>query len=135
MGITALVALADGSQVIATSIGHLYRITPRPYAAASVLPLGWFHPEGAAFVPSLFTWDGVRHIAGLARNAAGEWHWVVYDLATRRGAAQPFKHGETEKPLLLYGSLTTDRQGRFYIGGRRRQGDQRFPILLQLDTL
>jgi len=134
-GITAFVALADGSQVIATSFGHLYRITPRQYGAASVLPLGWFHPDGAAYVPSLFTWDGVRHIVGLARDAEMDWQWVVYDLTTRRGTAQPFPHGETEKPLLLYGSMTTDRQGRFYIGGRRRQGDQRFPILLQLDTL
>ena len=134
-GITAFVALADGSHIIATSVGHLYRITPRAYGAASVLPLGWFHPDGAAFVPSLFTWDGVRHIVGLARDAAMGWQWVVYDLITRRGAAQPFKHGETETPLLLYGSMTTDQQGRFYIGGRRRQGDQRFPVLLQLDTL
>lgn len=134
-GITGFVPLADGSQVIATSVGHLYRVTPRAYGAASVLPLGWFHPEGAAFVPSLFTWDGVRHIVGLARDAVMAWQWVVYDLTTRRGTAQPFNHGETEKPLLLYGSMTSDQQGRFYIGGRRRQGDQRFPVLLQLDTL
>ena len=134
-GITGFVALADGSQVIATSVGHLYRITPRPYGAASVLPLGWFHPDGPAFTPSLFTWDGVRYIVGVVRDAAMAWQWVVYDLTTRRGAAQPFPHGETEKPLLLYGSMTSDLQGRFYLGGRRRQGEQRFPVLLQLDTM
>jgi hypothetical protein len=64
-----------------------------------------------------------------------EWQWVVYDLTTRKGAAQTFPHGEAEKPLLLYGSMTSDQQGRFYLGGRRRQGDLRFPVLLQLDTL
>lgn len=134
-GITGFVALADGSQVIATSVGHLYRITPRQYGAASVLPLGWFHPDGPAFTPSLFTWDGVRYIVGVARDAAMAWQWVVYDLTTRKGSAQLFKPGETEKPQLLCGSMTTDLQGRFYVGYGRRQGDQRFPVLLQLDTL
>ena len=132
-GITAFAELADGALIIATGIGYLYRITPRD-GGASVVPLGWLHPAGTAYTPALFTWDGVHHLAGLARLANGDWSWVVYDLTARLGAAQPFPHGETERPLLLYGSATRDPQGRFYLGGRRRRGETRQPVLLQVDT-
>ena len=133
-GIAAFAELADGALIIATGIGYLYRITPRA-GGASVVPLGWLHPGGTAYTPALFTWDGVHHLAGLARLADGDWSWVVYDLAARLGTAQPFPHGETERPLLLYGSMTHDTQGRFYLAGRRRRGETRQPLLLQVDTL
>ncbi len=133
-GITAFVELADGAILFATAIGYLYRVTPRA-GGASVLPLGWLHPSGTAFTPALFTWDGVRHVCGLARFAPNVWDWVVYDLRERQGVARPFPHGETEKPLLLYGCNTRDEQGRFYIAGRRRRGTTREPVLWQLDTL
>ena len=133
-GIVAFAELADGALIIATSIGYLYRISPRE-GGASVVPLGWLHPGGSAYTPSLFTWDGAHHLAGLARLANGDWAWVVYDLSARLGVAQPFPSGETERPLLLYGSMTRDNQGRFYIAGRRRRGETRQPVLLQVDTL
>jgi hypothetical protein len=139
-GITGVLTMVDRSMIIATSMGYLYRIIPGniPGAPSTVRPLGFLHPEGIAYVPSLFTWDGRRYLLGLARRHKPDWmdetwDWIVHDLTTATSRAQPFPHGITPVPL-LYGSQTRDADGRFYLGGRRRAGDDRLPVLLQVET-
>lgn len=139
-GITGVLTMVDRSMIIATSIGYLYRIIPgnTPGQPSTVRPLGYLHPEGPTYVPSLFTWDGRRFLMGLARRQKADWttetwDWVVHDLTTATSRPQPFPHGIAPVPL-LYGSQTRDADGRFYLGGRRRAGDDRLPVLLQVET-
>jgi hypothetical protein len=135
-GLIGLIYLADGAIVTATGIGFLYRITPRPDGPARVEPLGWFHPRGAAYTPALFTWDGVGYLVGLAVPAGEPWHWqwVVFDLDRGTSAAIEFRHG-LHRRTLLYGSLTRDDAGRFYVAGRTTiEGGAKRPLLLQVGT-
>ncbi len=132
-GIIALTYLADGSMVFATHPGYLYRIVPADTGPAAVQPLGWFHPRGSAYTPSLFTFSGERYLAGIARAAGGGYEWLVYDLETRESVASAIDIPSTRK-LLLYGSITRDDRGRFYVVGRHNvQGrDRPLPLVLQL---
>jgi hypothetical protein len=122
-GIVGLVDMADGSLLFLTDQGYLYRIMPRAGSAAEVRGLGWFHPEGTAYAPSLFTFDGVRYVVGAGRRPRRPWEWIVFDLATETSRATRLDIGSavsnagSDDDLLLYGSNVRDGQGSFYLGG------------------
>jgi hypothetical protein len=132
-GIVGFTFLADRTIVFSTGSGHLYRVVPHETGPAAVLPVGWFHPKGRSYAPSLFVWEGVNAVAGTAQQAGGIWDWVVFDLAAGTSHAEVFPQG-FGNPVLLYGTLTRDNRGRFYIVGRRHDGEGRLPVILQLDT-
>lgn len=132
-GIIGFTFLANGSIVIATGVGYLYRIDPKSNGKSAIEPLGWFHPKGIAYTPSLFVWDGVSSVVGIGLPPGGNWDWVVFDLKTRLSTTSPLPHGQGD-PVLLYGTNTRDNQGRFYLVGRRHEGQGRAPVILQLDT-
>ncbi|MBN8890595.1 MAG: hypothetical protein BGP12_02860 [Rhodospirillales bacterium 70-18] len=133
-GITGLVTLADGAIVIATSTGTLHRIGPAAAGEAAVVrPLGWFMPDGPAYVSGLDTWDGRRLIAGMAPDGVVGWHWVVRDLTGGTVRVRPLDTGIPGR-VLLYGSQTADARGRFYVGGRYHDGPRLRPVLLQVDS-
>ena len=130
-GIVGLAYLPDGRMVFTTHIGHLYMIEPREKAPATVTALGWFHPDGEAYAPSLFSFGGTNWIAGVARREKG-FEWVVSDLNARIAAAFPIDTKGLQK-VLLYGSISRDNAGRVYLGGwaEGEAGKQR-PLMLQL---
>lgn len=133
-GITGLVSLADGGVAFTTHRGQLYRLSYSGDGPASLQTLGWFHPDGEAYVPGLFTYTGQRLIAGIAHRAGTPgFDWVVYDLKSGINAAFALDVGRYQD-LLLYGSQTHDDRGRFYVGGwtRRVEGKAQRPLLLQL---
>ena len=137
-GITGVQPLADQSLVFTTDQGYLYRIVPREGELAEVTPLGWMHPEGRAYVASLFTSDGSRHLmAAATRDAAGgqALEWVVRDLATQTSRATPlelplYQNQPVDIPL-LYGSMTRDELGNCYLAGVFHR-NQDIPLLLQI---
>lgn len=131
-GIVGLAFLSDGSLLFTTHRGHLYRVEPRTHGSAKVTALGWFHPEGEAYAPSLFALGGGL-VAGVARRS-GRYQWVVFELITGISAAFPLDTKSLEK-LLLYGSISRDDQGQCYVGGwaAADSGGQR-PIVLQLSV-
>jgi len=53
-GITSFSYLADGTIVFGTHVGYLYEITPSNQGPATVTELGWLHPDGKSYNPSLF---------------------------------------------------------------------------------
>ena len=128
-GIVAFAYLEDDSTVFTTHTGRLYRIRPTPGAAAKIEDAGFMHPAGAAYAPSLFPFSGESLVAGVARRAHGDFEWVVHDLGSGVAGAFPFEAAFLPK-LLLYGSVTRDDEGRFYLGG---WSDGR-PVLLQVDA-
>jgi hypothetical protein len=130
-GIVGLTYLADGRMAFTTHRGYLYLIEPQPGAAAKVLPVGWFHPRGEMYAPSLFAVDGGRFLAGVTQRGQ-RFDWVVFDLQTRRSTAHALDT-KNLKEVLLYGSVSRDNAGRFYVGGWTSgvAGAQR-PLLLQV---
>ena len=77
-------------------------------------------------------WDGINSVAGVGM-LDGLWDWLVFDLTAKTSAAAPFPHPFTN-PVLFYGTQTRDNQGRFYLVGRRHEGEGRLPVILQLAT-
>jgi len=134
-GIIALTYLADGSVVFATHLGYLYQIVPSADGPASVTDLGWFHPEGSSYTPSLFTYAGERFLLGLGRRKQ-QYDWLVYDLQTNSSTAVPFNFDGSGDRLLLYGSVTRDQAGRFYVAGRHYipGKNKPMPLLLQVSV-
>ncbi|MBX9630885.1 MAG: hypothetical protein K2X67_10220 [Burkholderiales bacterium] len=132
-GIVGLAALADGRSLFTTHAGHLYSIEPREGAPARVSPVGWFHPQGASYAPSLFALDGRTLVAGIARRG-DRYEWIVFDLASRTSRAFPFDTHGVVGPL-LYGSITRDDAGRCYVGGWQSiSGGGHRPLLMQVDV-
>lgn len=129
-GITGLAYLGDGRLLFITHPGQLYLIEPQRAQPARVTALGWFHPAGESYAPSLFALGG-SFAAGVAHRAA-RYEWVVFELRTRAAIAQPLETGGLQK-LLLYGSISRDNAGRFYVGGwaSAGAGGQR-PVVLQI---
>lgn len=123
-GIIAFQQLADESIVFTTHAGRLFRVVPKRGRKFELLDLGWFHPEGRAYSPSLFTGAGEQHIYGLANR---EWDgdqgfaWIHHDLLTGKSDQMqlilPVAHGGKTTANLLYGCQTTDNQGGFYVVG------------------
>jgi hypothetical protein len=132
-GIVGLATLADGRSLFTTHAGHLYAIEPREGAAARIAALGWFHPQGASYAPSLFALDGRTLVAGIARRGE-RYEWIVFDLASRTSKAFAFDTHDVSGPL-LYGSITRDNSGRCYVGGWQStaSGGHR-PLLIQVDV-
>lgn len=129
-GIVAFVYLADRSIVFSTELGYLYRVEPTGDGPAAVDPLGWLHPGGKAFASALFTLDGRRYLAGVTATAkyASPSEWVVLDLATAQRKASPLTvdrlPASAWRDLKLYGSMTRDDVGGFYLGGWQRGGPE-----------
>jgi hypothetical protein len=130
-GIVGIAYLADGRMVFTTDRGQLYLIEPKREAHAAVTAMGWFHPDGEAYAASLFSFDGKSLLAGVTLRAR-RYEWVVFDLATRIAGAFAFDTRDLRK-LLLYGSISRDNAGRFYVAGwASNASDGQRPVLLQI---
>jgi hypothetical protein len=137
-GIVAVQPLADRSVVFATDRGYLYHVTPRENGPAGVAELGPFHPKGEAYVGSMFTDDGKRHLWGMSRrhfNGDERYEWLVYDLEARTSTAVPVSlpvvDGRPLERLLLYGSFTRDDAGTCYLVGTYFRDGQERPVFMQ----
>ncbi|MCE9544647.1 MAG: hypothetical protein K8T25_03895 [Planctomycetia bacterium] len=135
-GIVGLCDLADGSLVMVTHVGYLYRVTPSASGPAQVTPLGWFHPQGTSYTPSLFTPDGSRYLLGLGQRGKGPFQWLSFDLTTGRSQAANVVIADLFTPprqdMIVYGSMTTDFQGRFYMAGRYVTSTGSSPLLVRV---
>ena len=133
-GIIGLAWLANGDMVFVTHPGYLYRIYPRRGKPAWVVPVGPFHPQGGHYSPSLFSIDGSRYLAGVSQGKP--YQWVVYDLERRQSRASTLALPVIWN-LLLYGSVSRDDAGRFYLVGQgsvpgRKQANGRPPLLVRV---
>ena len=131
-GIVGLVYLADDRLLFTTHRGQLYTIQPRVDTPALVTAIGWFHPDGEAYAPSLFALGRDALIAGVTERN-GRYEWVVMELNTRISGAFPLDTKDL-RGVLLYGSVNRDRAGRAYVGGWASSGSGGTrPIMLQID--
>lgn len=138
-GIIGFQPLKDGRIAFLTHDGYMYRVEPPASGdgPAKLTGVGWFHPRGSWYTPSLFTDPGGRYLMGVA-SRSGRFDWVMYSLEHRSAYAFPFTIRGPEplwqRRTLLYGSVARDKAGRFYLGGRtsRREGKGFEPILVQV---
>ncbi len=138
-GIVGFCYLSDKSIVLTTDSGHLYQVRPSGNGtAADVRSLGWIHPDGESYTPSLFTLAGARYLLGVGKRPGGDFEWLTFDLLTGRSLARTLgvpHHADDvfrRNPLALYGSLTRDDSGGFYIVGRYGGEGISQPILVRL---
>jgi hypothetical protein len=129
-GITGLAYLADGRLVFTTHSGQLHVIEPHVDRPATVTAAGWLHPDGEAYAPSLFSFRGGELLAGITQRAK-RFEWVVFELSTRIAGAFPL---DTQglRNVLLYGSMTRDDAGRFYVGGWTTRDGGEKPLVMQI---
>lgn len=100
---------------------------------AAVEDIGWFHPGGSRYVASMFRDDASGALFGVAyasNYGAEEFEWVrrlprgpATVAAFPYGTEQRFPHG-----AVLYGSMTRDQAGRFYVVGSMNYK----PLVLQV---
>jgi hypothetical protein len=138
-GIIAFQQLADGSVVFTTHAGRLLQVVPQKAGPSKLVDLGWFHPDGKAYAPSLFTESGSRDLYGIARR---EWDggeafvWVHYDLSRRWSEAIPMTlprdDGAPPSSPLLYGCQAVDNAGGFYVVGCWRTPVGVKPVVLRI---
>jgi hypothetical protein len=131
-GIVGVAYLADGRLLFTTHRGQLYVIQPTADGPALVTAIGFFHPDGEAYAPSLFALGRDALVAGVTERG-GRFEWVVMELSTRISGAFPLDTKGLHS-VLLYGSVSRDDAGRAYVGGwaSSDSGGKR-PIMLQID--
>lgn len=121
-GITGVTYLAHGAMAFTTGRGTLFRVDPREGQAARVTSLGTFFPDLESYAASLFPFDGERYLAGPARAPKQGYKWIVYDLQTGESVRRHLESDELHGDYDLYGSITRDNRGAFYVVGYRDHG-------------
>lgn len=130
-GITGLTTRADGVTFFTTHTGRLYEISPDTTASPRLKMLGDFHPAGGGYAPSLFVLDDGTTLAGVVQRG-GRFDWVERD--TLRGSARAVELDTSRWPkLLLYGSVTRDDAGRFYLVGRTGAAGGNRPLVIAVE--
>lgn len=132
-GIVSYVQLKNGSTLFLTSTGNLYEIVQMESDRSKVNSLGPISDTGEkAYVSSLFSPDGEEMLVGLGRNeGAAQYQWYLYNIPSKTLVSYPVKDIDLNKHL-LYGSLTSDNDGDFYIVGSNRQNSEKHrPIVLK----
>ncbi len=119
-GIVGVASMPDGRIFFTTHEGWLHELVPKAASPTAVVDRGPFHPEGAAYAPSLFVRDKGRALVGITQRG-GRFEWVRRALPSWRSDAAPIDLG-TRKGVLLYGSMTTDDAGRCYVAGWQAAG-------------
>ena len=133
-GIVGYTSMAGGNIVFTTSDGGLYELNAGSSTADKLTYLGMMHPEGSAYIPSLFPLDGKNLIAGVGRASSSKgYEWIIYELQSRFGATYELDTSNIGRSL-LYGTSTRDDDGNFYLVGRSKakSGKGSRPVVVQI---
>lgn len=115
-GIVGYTSLENNKIVFTTDRGGLYEIDSKLSGDEKVIYRGKMHAEGSAYIPSLFTFEGKDFVVGIGRRDKKAYEWIVYDLTSGLSVNKKLDLSMLNKPL-IYGSLTKDDFGEFYVGG------------------
>jgi hypothetical protein len=122
---------ADG-WYFTTGKGRLYHVQPQASGPSSVTDLGWFHPAGSRYVASLFRDPASGALYGV--SAPITYGSLKFEWVTHRSdgtvTIAPLLYGDSEFPssAVLYGSMTHDKAGRYYVVGSMNFK----PVVLQI---
>jgi hypothetical protein len=125
----------DGSDgwYFTTGKGRLYHEEPQATGPSRVSDLGWFHPAGSRYTPSLFRDPVSGTLYGVAYDSSQS--SKTFEWVTRRSdgsvSVVPLPYGSAStfpSGAVLYGSMTRDTAGRFYVVGSMHLK----PVVLQV---
>ena len=131
-GIVGYSSLKNGDILFTTSDGGFYQLHKNKTGEDKLTHKGHLHPDKANYVASLFSVDGFQFVTGIGRTKK-VYEWIWYELTM--DVAQSFVLDvDRFDTLLLYGSLTRDNSGAFYVAGRYRNSltGNLEPLLLKL---
>ena len=111
-------------------------MTPGEATLAEVKDLGWMHPLGEMEIESLFTFDGASWLLAVAHLPVNNFEWVTFDLNSSTSKTTsldiPLRYAGVNRGLLLYGSMTRDDEGAFYVVGTSMETEPRGPIVWRM---
>lgn len=83
---------------------------------------------------SLFSIDGERYLVAAGQRSRQPHDWIVFDLEKRSSSATRLELGKSIPPLgvSIYGSMTRDTQGEFYLGGTATREGGNIPVLFRV---
>jgi hypothetical protein len=134
-GIVAIHPDGGGGWYFATGKGRLYRVEPTAAGSSTLTNLGWFHPSGSRYVATMFRdpQRGTLHGAAVVpQTDSRRFEWITRD-STGSATVSPIPIGDAPQfshPTMVYGSMTRDTRGRFYVVGGMRYK----PVLLQITS-
>jgi len=134
-GIVGYTSMKNGDIVFSTSDGGLYYLKTSLNGGTKLEYRGMMHPEGKAYIASVFPMDGFSYLAAAARvPKQAEYDWVVYEVASQISQTHPLNLSMKVKPL-IYGTSTKDDTGNYYLvgqGGNRSRS--RIPLLFRISA-
>lgn len=131
-GIVATHPDGSGGWYFASSKGRLYHEERSAAGSTTVSDLGWYHPGGPHYVASMFRDPSSGTLYGASctgPNGCEAFEWVTR-AADGHTTVSPLPYGDAPFPggAVLYGSMTRDSQGRFYVVGTMKYK----PVVLQI---
>ncbi len=131
-GIVAVHPDGSGGWYFATGKGRLYQVKAGT-GSSTLTDLGWYHPAGPRYVATMFRDDRTGTLYGVTlapQHGSRRLEWIVRNPAgDATVSALPFGDApELPHRTSLYGSMTRDLKGRFYIAGTIKYK----PVLLQI---
>jgi hypothetical protein len=132
-GIVSYINMKNGDMYFVTAVGALYKIsqTNNSHQVSFEIFLSETNEVGGYF-PSLFSINGENFLVALGRLANSKYYsWFVYETSTKTTAIYDLKTFDNKN--LLYGSVTRDDLGNFYVVGVDQSIKSKHqPIILQL---
>ena len=129
-GITAYAFRRDNSLLFVTDTGKIFHLIVIGDGPALVMNLGSMMVKEESSTHGLFSPDGANTVAAAARTK-NTWSWMRHDTVI-------MSHDTVDlalpphQALLLYGSMTRDQSGAYYLGGRMKSAEQLQAILLKI---
>lgn len=131
-GIVATHPDGAGGWYFASSKGRLYHLERKTNAPSDVSDLGWYHPAGPRYAASMFRDPATGTLYGAATGSGDggdAFDWITR-TADGKATVTPLLYGDVPFPhgAVLYGSMTGDSSGRFYVVGSMKYK----PVVLQI---
>ena len=132
-GIVATTPDGEGGWYFTTGKGRLYRETPDAAGPFKLSDLGWIHPAGSRYPAAMFRNERTGTLYAVAmpsHNGGRTFDWIRRPIDGKATVA-PFPYGDARDfpgDALVYGSMTRDAAGRFYVVGTMNYK----PVVLQV---
>jgi len=132
-GIIGYTSMENGDIYFTTSEGGLYQIKLTSAPNQKLLYKGKMYEDTQTYIPSLFSYAGTDFILGASRIKNLGFNWIIHDVNTSTSLITPINRKKW-RGNNLYGTLTKDNSGNFYIAGNQKirgiKGYQ--PLLLKM---
>ena len=130
--------MKNGDVYFTTADGGLYHVQPFNKPSEKVSYKGMMHPDGEASITSLFSVDGKSILVGAGRTKKnannGKYEWITYETSINLSYSKDLPLANIKDPL-LYGSVTRDNHGAFYVVGWQKANTAQYsPLLLRIEN-